>query len=104
MDARGREELAASAGGHSCCRGAHGKRPSGSPELVTGRPCKPVVDRLESVTSAKAALDLNRVDPAPLFAAVENLPAVVTAVEADYASGDSPPPPDLVTTLGVLLI
>ncbi len=103
-DARGREELAASAGRHSCCRGADGKRPSESPELGTGRPCKPVVDRVEIVTSAKAALDLDRLARAPLFAAVELPPAVVAAVDADYASGESPPPPDLVTTLGVLLI
>ena len=99
---RGAEERPASAGGHSCCQATHGKRPSGVPELGAGRPCTPVVNRIEIVTSVKVALD--RVDPTPLFAAVELPPAIVAAVEADYPRGESLPPPDLVTTLGVLLI
>jgi hypothetical protein len=55
------------------------------------------------VTAAKAALDLDR-DVAPLFAAVELLSAVITPVAADFFRGESLPPPDLITTLGVLLI
>jgi hypothetical protein len=61
------------------------------------------VDRADLVTSAKAALDLDRVDLAPLFVAVEFLPAISTSVQVDSLR-ELLPPPDLVTTLGVLLI
>ena len=102
---------AAAGGGHSttpvdkpaCCH-AGGKCSSGCPSLTEGRPCRPVVDRSDIVTAAKAALDLDRVDAAPTFAAVELLPAVVAPVAADFFRGESLPPPDLITTLGVLLI
>src|SRR5262249_54873770 len=100
----GIREPAAPPGKHACCQAAGGKCSSGCPSLTEGRPCRPVVDRTEIVASAKAALDLDRVDAAPLFAAVELLPAVVTPVAADFFRGESLPPPDLITTLGVLLI
>ena len=89
--------------GHSCCQSRAGKCSSGCPSLGEGRPCRPVVDRTEVVTSAKPALDLDRVDAAPLFAAVELLPAVITPVEVSCFRVELPPP-DLITTLGVLLI
>jgi len=88
----------------ACCQSAGGKCASGCPSLTEGRPCRPVVDRSDIVTAAKAALDLDRVDAAPMFAAVELLPAVVAPVAADFFRGESLPPPDLITTLGVLLI
>jgi hypothetical protein len=102
-DACGTEKPPAPAGKHSCCQSAGGKCPAGRPSLTQGRPCRPVVDRTEIVTSAKAALDLDGVDHTPLFVAVEFLPAIVSSIEVDYAR-ELLPPPDLVTTLGVLLI
>jgi hypothetical protein len=102
-DACAIEKPRAPAGRHACCQSAGGKCPAGCPSLTQGRPCRPVVDRAEIVTSAKAALDLDRVDHTPLFVAVELLPAIVSSVEVDYAR-ELLPPPDLVTTLGVLLI
>jgi hypothetical protein len=87
-----------------CCQSAGGKCSSECPSLAEGRPCRPVVDRNDIVTATKAALDLDRVDAAPPFAAVELLPAVIAPVAADFFRGESLPPPDLITTLGVLLI
>jgi len=87
-----------------CCRSVGGKCPSGCPSLTEGRPCRPVVDRSDIVTVAKSALDLDRGDAAPIFAAIEPAPAVVAPVAKDFFRGESLPPPDLITTLGVLLI
>jgi hypothetical protein len=99
-----RAEKPAAAGRHACCQRAVGQGNPGCPELCAGHPCKPVVDRTEIVTSAKLALDLDRIDQTPVFGAVELLPALVSSVAADYACGKPVPPPDLITTLGVLLI
>src|SRR5262245_52510674 len=88
----------------ACCQTAGRKCASGCPSLTEGRPCRPVVDRSDIVTAAKAALDLDRVEAAPMFAAVELLPAVIAPVATDFFRGESLPPPDLITTLGVLLI
>jgi hypothetical protein len=90
--------------GHTCCQSAKEKCGSGCPGLSHGRPCRPVIDRTEIVTSAKSALDRDRIEQLPLFVAVELLPVIVASVEADYLRGESLPPPDLITTLGVLLI
>ena len=70
----------------------------------TDCPCRPVVDRTVSISAAKAVLDLDCADHMPLFLAALPILAVVPAVSFDHARGDLPPPPDLVTTLGVLLI
>jgi hypothetical protein len=95
------EKSASPVAGHACCQSAQGKCSSGCPGLSHGRPCRPVLDRSDIVTPAKPALDLAPVDAVPLFAAAQILPAVA---DADYPRGESLPPPDLVTTLGVLLI
>ncbi len=87
---------------HTCCQGRVDKSISGHPELNSNRPCKPVVDQLVLLTAAKSSFD--RIDHAPLFATVGPLPALVSCVAAEFVRGESLPPPDLVTTLGVLLI
>jgi hypothetical protein len=63
-----------------------------------------VIDQSVVIAAVKAVLDLDRADHTPLFLAT--VPAFVLApgVSFDHARGDLPPPPDLVTTLGVLLI
>ena len=77
---------------------------TGCPDLSQGRPCRPVVDRADIVNPAKATLDLQRADLAPQFAAVEVVPEIIPGVAAEFILGERLPPPDLVTTLGVLLI
>ena len=103
-DACGTEDQPGRPAQHSCCQSANEKCGSGCPGLSHGRPCRPVLDRTDIVTLGKPALDLDRIDQMRVFVAVELLPAIVAAVEADYLRGESLPPPDLITTLGVLLI
>jgi hypothetical protein len=56
------------------------------------------------LTVAKSSIDLNRVDQAPMFVAVEPVPAFVSCTAAESVRGELLPPPDLVVTLGVMLI
>ncbi|MGE5195129.1 MAG: hypothetical protein ACM3U2_21760 [Deltaproteobacteria bacterium] len=95
---------AGAAGRHTCCHAAPGKTSSHCLEFSTGRPCRPVIDRLELLTAGKAALDLDRVAQSPLSVAAEPMPALVPCVAAETVRGELLPPPDLVITLGVLLI
>ena len=104
VDGSAKHESPKTADRSGCCQAAGGKCSSGCPSLSEGRPCRPVVDRSDIMSAAKAVLDLDRVDAAPLFSAAESSPAVMTPVAADFFRGESLPPPDLITTLGVLLI
>jgi hypothetical protein len=105
VDAREKtDKPTAPAARHTCCQGRIGKSSSGRPELNSDRPCKPVVDQLVLLTAAKSSIDLDRIDHAPLFATVEPLPALLRCVTVESIRAESLPPPDLVTTLGVLLI
>jgi hypothetical protein len=56
------------------------------------------------ITAAKATLDLDQAEHTPLFLSIAAIFDLVPAMCVDHARGDLPPPPDLVTTLGVLLI
>jgi hypothetical protein len=74
------------------------------PAFDTGRPCRPVVDRAVLLTTTKSLLDLDRVNHTPLFVAAELLPNSGISIAVDYTHGELLPPPDLVITLGVMLI
>jgi hypothetical protein len=103
-DVCGAADQPAHAARHACCQSAKEKCGSRCPGLSHGRPCRPVLDQTDVLASAKPVLDLDRSDELPLFVAVELLPVTLASVAADYLRGESLPPPDLVTTLGVLLI
>ena len=75
-----------------------------SPAIDTSRPCRPVVDRALLLTAAKSSLDLDQAAHTPLFIAAELLPASSPSIAADSTHGGLLPPPDLVITLGVMLI
>jgi hypothetical protein len=55
------------------------------------------------IRPVKAVLNLDLTDQTPLFLAPAPIFAIVP-VCFEHARGDLPPPPDLITTLGVLLI
>jgi hypothetical protein len=76
----------------------------GSPVFDMSRPCRPVVDRAVLLTAAKSSLDLDQVNHTPLFVAAELLPTFGISNALDYTHGELLPPPDLVITLGVMLI
>ncbi len=100
---RGSEKADLSTKGRTCCQGG-GKRSSESPGFSQGRPCRPVVDRTEIVTPAKASLDLDRVDVLPHFLAVQQPSAVTPVIAQRVTLENRVLRPDLITTLGVLLI
>jgi hypothetical protein len=56
------------------------------------------------LTVAKVAFDIDQTDGMPLFVAFEPLPVTVAEFVTDAHYGLALPPPDLVITLGVLLI
>ena len=56
------------------------------------------------IVAVKALLDLDQADHTPLFLAAAPIFANVPGICFDLNRGDLPPPPDLITTLGVLLI
>jgi hypothetical protein len=74
------------------------------PAIDTARPCRPVVDRAVLLTAAKSSLDLDQAAHTPLFVAAELLPTSGISIAVDYTHGELLPPPDLVITLGVMLI
>lgn len=88
----------------NCCAAKRVTHHDGSPAFATDCPCRPVVDRPVVIAAVKALLDLDRVDQTPLFLATAPIFELVPSVSLDHARGNLPPPPDLVTTLGVLLI
>jgi hypothetical protein len=98
--------MASSKAGHDANEcGARGDESAcDSPAFDTGRPCRPVVDRAVLLTAAKSSLNLDQAAHTPLFVAVELLPASGPSIAADYTHGELLPPPDLVITLGVMLI
>ena len=88
----------------NCCGAKRAAHNGTQPAFGADCPCRPVVDRSVTITVVKAVLDLDQAEHMPLFlSAVSTLP-VVSRVSFDHARGALPPPPDLVTTLGVLLI
>ena len=92
------------ANGMSCCGAKRVARGDGSPVVGANCPCRPVIDQSVVVATAKSLLDLDQSDRTPLVLAAIPAFVLVAAVSCDHARGDLPPPPDLVTTLGVLLI
>lgn len=88
----------------SCCRHKRAVSTDGSAVLGTDRPCRPVLDYSTFVNGPRTALDLDCAGHTPLFVAFEPLPARVSTVAHDCERGALLPPPDLVVTLGVLLI
>lgn len=88
----------------ACCGAKRVAKDNGSPAFATDCPCRPVVDRPVVIAAVKALLDLDRADHTPLFLAAAPIFELVPGVSFDHARGNLPPPPDLVTTLGVLLI
>lgn len=93
----------ASPGTLTCCGSKRVARGGGQPALGTDRPCRPVLDRPELLSAAKATLNLDQADHTPLFVATSPPPATGCGAWAMPAY-QLPPPPDLVTTLTVLLI
>ena len=90
--------------GTTCCGAKRVAKNSGSPAFATDCPCRSVVDQTVVITAVKAVLDLDPASHTALVLAAVPAFVVVPAVCFDHARGDLPPPPDLVTTLGVLLI
>ena len=88
----------------TCCGAKRASHDGKLPAFGADCPCRPVVDRSVLITPLKAVLDLDQAGHTPLFLAAVPRMAVVPAVSFDHARGELPPPPDLVTTLGVLLI
>jgi hypothetical protein len=88
----------------TCCGAKRVSRHGESPAFGTDCPCRPVVDRAVVIAPVKAMLDLDQADHTPLVLAVAPIFALVPGVSVNHARGDLPPPPDLITTLGVLLI
>jgi hypothetical protein len=87
-----------------CCRSHGDESVCESPALDTSRPCRPIVDRAVLLTAAKSSLDRDGSAHTPLFVAVQLLPSAGPSIAADYTHADLLPPPDLVITLGVMLI
>jgi hypothetical protein len=88
----------------TCCGAKRGTHDNESPAFGVDCPCRPVIDRPVVITAVKATLDLNHADHTPLFLSTAPIFELVPAMCVHHARGDLPPPPDLVTTLGVLLI
>jgi hypothetical protein len=92
-----------STGEMSCCGAKRLAKDNESPSFAGDCPCRSVVDRPLVIAAVKVLLDLDQADHTPLFLAALPAFVLVPGVSFDHARGD-PPPPDLVTTLGVLLI
>jgi len=91
-------------GAMTCCGSKRLMKSTGQPEFSADRPCRPVLDRPQFVSVAKATLDLDLSDQTPSFLATAPTASPVGGFSLNHGGGDVPPPPDLVTTLGVLLI
>jgi|SRR5579872_414648 len=78
--------------------------PDGSLAVGANRPCRPVLDKTTYVNGPKKAIHRDRADAAPLFSALDPLPATTHVSAAEFRRGELLPPPDLVITLGVRLI
>ena len=102
--ATGAQTRTAPLGEKSCCRCNRATGKSDRPVAHSDRPCRPVIDKAIYLTGPKSSLDLDRVDAAPLFLAFEPLPVIEPSILVDGHRGELLPPPDLVITLGVLLI
>ena len=95
----------ASAGEKACCKSKRLANQSRTqPTLCSGRPCRSVVDQTPLITAVKVVLEFDRAGHVPLSLAVVPTSMADTRVEFDRARDNLRPPPDLITTLGVLLI
>ena len=89
----------------ACCGHERSRCANRMAAVASDRPCRPVLDRSIFVQGAKASsIDLARAEHAPLFTAVGLLPLLACGVAHDFDRRELLPPPDLVITLGVLLI
>jgi len=86
------------------CRSQSEESACGGSEFDTGRPCRAVVDRTVVLTVAKVVVELDQPDHATVFIANELMPATGPSIAAIFTRGELLPPPDLVVTLGVMLI
>lgn len=100
------ESCAEPASDMPCCASPNGGCATEIPFVGADRPCRPVVDRAVFLSSAKSALDLDRVEWLPALAttASESPAGVAACVTANSLRRELLPPPDLVITLGVMLI
>ncbi len=98
--------MASSKAGHDAnqCAAQGDQSKCDSPAFDTCRPCRPVVDRAVLLTAAKSSLELDQAAHTPLFVAAKLMPASGPSIAADSTHGELLPPPDLVITLGVMLI
>jgi hypothetical protein len=99
-----RETQTRPAGARNCCPRNRGSEPAEFPVVRSESPCRPVVDKAVFLSVVKSALDFDRADGTPLFAAIEPLPEFGRCAAADLHNREFLPAPDLVVTLGVLLI
>lgn len=93
-----------SSGEKTCCRQKRAKGPSELPVVSSTRPCRPVLDQPLLLAAARSILDLDQAAHTPLCIAAAPLPTIDPCTTADATRAELLPPPDLVTTLGVLLI
>lgn len=91
-------------GEKACCRQKRARGPSELPVVASSRPCRPVLDQPQLLTAARLILDLDEAGYAPLCIAAAPLPTIDPCMAADATRAELLPPPDLVVTLGVLLI
>lgn len=91
-------------GTRTCCGQGRGS-PIGVAGVASDRPCRPVLEHSVFVPGQKApALKLDRASHCLVFADFEPRPALVSSARHDFDRRELLPPPDLVITLGVLLI
>ena len=93
------------AGERACCKSKRPVHKTGElPTFCSGRPCRAVVDRPALITAVKVVLDLDQADQEPLLLALHPVSVDATSVSLEASHDNRPPPTDLITTLGVLLI
>jgi hypothetical protein len=92
------------AGERACCMSKR-LAPNGQRLAVgAGAPCRSVVDRPAFVTAAKVVLDLDQSSHERLLSNAVPISAIVSQLGCENSRGHEPLRPDLITTLGVLLI
>lgn len=75
-----------------------------NPAFDLNRPCRAVVDRTVVLSLAKVVLDLDQPDHATVFITNELVSVAGPTIAAEHTRRELLPPPDLVVTLGVMLI
>lgn len=100
----GQSTSGSKSGPATCCQCSQKACGSESPGVRAERPCRPVVHKAVYLTAARVALQLDQTEALPLSIAFEPLPVTVPDFVATIHHRELLPPPDLVVTLGVLLI